>query len=598
MRLAHPAGDQLGVLRAEVDDEDGSGRARPTSRGAQLIGEPTGGRRGNRFSVHCGRPPSVSQRALPSPRPTRAHPDLRSPARYLFWVGPRAVAHACWSACVYGVALDGAQALVPAAIGRGHRRGVAAHDTRRCCSGRSSCSLVGLVQAGARASLRHRFAVGNWLAATFRTQQLVVPARRPGSARRCRRQVATGEVVSVDRDRRRSGSAARSTSRPAAAGAVVSFLVVAVILLHPRVPRPVVLVGVPLLALLRRPAAAPAASAARPSSARLVGELTTLGADTVAGLRVLRGIGGEDTFLQPLPGQLAARCARPGCGSRGSRRCSTRRRCCCPGIFVVLVTWLGARLAVEGDLSVGDLVAFYGYAAFLVTPLRTATEAADKVTTALVVGRPGSSRPAAAAAAGRARDAGRGEPPPAGRPGRPDAAASRVAAGPAGRAWSAAMPEEAAALADRLGRYVDADAGARSRSAASRSPTSPLDTRPPPGARRRQGPAAVHRHAARRARPARARRRRRRRRCSRRVDAAAADDVLDALPDGLDSEVEERGRSLSGGQRQRLALARALVADPEVLVLDEPTSAVDAHTEARIAERAAGRTRPAAPRSS
>ena len=62
--------------------------------------------------------------------------------------------------------------------------------------------------------------------------------------------------------------------------------------------------------------------------------------------------------------------------------------------------------------------------------------------------------------------------------------------------------------------------------------------------------------------------------------------------DGLDSEVEERGRSFSGGQRQRLALARALLTDAETLVLVEPTSAVDAHTEARIAGRlAAARAR-------
>jgi ABC-type multidrug transport system fused ATPase/permease subunit len=78
------------------------------------------------------------------------------------------------------------------------------------------------------------------------------------------------------------------------------------------------------------------------------------------------------------------------------------------------------------------------------------------------------------------------------------------------------------------------------------------------------------------------------------VAVANAEDVLDALPEGLDAHVEERGRSFSGGQRQRLALVRALLADAEILVLVEPTSAVDAHTEARVARRLhaerAGRT--------
>ncbi|WP_030953155.1 ATP-binding cassette domain-containing protein, partial [Streptomyces sp. NRRL S-481] len=83
--------------------------------------------------------------------------------------------------------------------------------------------------------------------------------------------------------------------------------------------------------------------------------------------------------------------------------------------------------------------------------------------------------------------------------------------------------------------------------------------------------------------------------------AAQCDDVLAALVQGsldavdpMDARITERGRSLSGGQRQRLALARSLITDPEVLVLDEPTSAVDSHTEARIAqgvrELRAGRT--------
>ena len=81
---------------------------------------------------------------------------------------------------------------------------------------------------------------------------------------------------------------------------------------------------------------------------------------------------------------------------------------------------------------------------------------------------------------------------------------------------------------------------------------------------------------------------------ARALATTSSGDILDALPDGLDSEVAEKGRSFSGGQRQRLVLARVLTRDPEVLVLVEPTSAVDAHTEARIASRLrahrAGRT--------
>jgi ATP-binding cassette subfamily B protein len=63
---------------------------------------------------------------------------------------------------------------------------------------------------------------------------------------------------------------------------------------------------------------------------------------------------------------------------------------------------------------------------------------------------------------------------------------------------------------------------------------------------------------------------------------AAADEFVAALPEGLDTRIGERGATLSGGQRQRLALARAVVRRPRLLVLDDATSAVDPAVEARI----------------
>ncbi|MEH1169825.1 ABC transporter ATP-binding protein [Micromonospora sp. CPCC 205539] len=505
-------------------------------------------------------------------------PDSRSATRYLVWVASRHK-RLFTVGVALGVVWMVAQALMPAAVGRAVD-GLAHRDERSLLTWGLVLFGLGVLQAVA-GILRHRCAVHNWLAASYRTVQLTVGATNRLGAGLPRR-VAAGEVVSIGTsDIGQIGHAVDITAR--GAGSLVAIVTVAVILLNASMPLGLVVVcGVPLLmavvALLIRPL-----HHQQQAYRDAEGALTARAADIVSGLRVLRGVGGEPVL------SAGYRTRSQSLRTHGLRVARVESlleaaQVLLPGAFLVLVTWLGARFALRGEISAGQLVAFYGYTAFLVSPLRNLTEAVDKLTRGHVSARrvvrllrltPDLLDPAQPAAlpdgVGELTDP-----------------SSGVVLHP-GRftALAATAPEDAAAIVDRLGRYTDSDAmlhGVPLRGLALATVrarilvadndahlfTGPLRAELDPHDRGDDAALAAA------------------------LVAASATDIVEALPDGLDSLVAERGREFSGGQRQRLRLARALVADPESLLLVEPTSAVDAHTEARIAERLgdarAGRT--------
>ncbi|MBA2359980.1 MAG: ABC transporter ATP-binding protein [Actinobacteria bacterium] len=498
-------------------------------------------------------------------------PDTRSPARLLLWVGRHQIA-TLLGGMLFGILWMVAQALMPFTIGRAIEEGIVGRDNRALAGWAGLLLGLGMIQA-AGGIMRHRFAVFNWLQASFRLAQVVSHhSARSGQAVRGR--LSTGEVVAtVANDAMRAGGAFDITAR--LSGAVVAYVVVAVILLSSSaVLGLVVLLGVPVLVLLVGTVIKPLQERQREQRDE-VGKLTALGADTASGLRVLRGIGGEHAFFHRYHSQ--SQDVREA-GVRVALPQSTldAAQVFVPGLFVVFVTWLGARFAVSGRIGVGELVAFYGYAAFLVIPLRTAAEAVDKVTRALVGAR-------------RMLDVLAVEPhvvesdapaakPPVGATLRDPLSGLVVESGLL-TCLVSVQPEDATDLADRLGWFGDDEgvllgdvrlADLRLDTVRGRIVVSEADPVLFSGTLRseldpwgRASDVAVLEA----------------------LSVANAEDVLEALPAGLDTQVDERGRSFSGGQRQRLVLARALLSDAEVLVLVEPTSAVDAHTEARIARR-------------
>lgn len=517
----------------------------------------------------------------PLPYDDPGTPDLRSPDRFIAWV-----ARHQWRTIVLGVACGIVWmlsiALMPAVISAGTDAGI--RDRNMSALVMWSLALVGLGILGSIVgTLRHRYAVLNWLQAAFRCIQLVGEhATVTGEA--LPRAMPTGQVVA---------SAATDATRFAQsfdvfarfAGGLVSYLVVAVILLRSSLQLGlVVLLGVPLLLVTLAGVITPL-QRRQADQREESGTLSELGADTVVGLRVLRGIGGEDTFRRRYTEQ-SGRVRTQGVRVAVPQSTLDSAQVLLPGIFMVVVTWLGARAVHAGSLTPGQLVAFYGYSTFLVIPLSTATEMTSK----FLATRVAASRiirvlqiEGDQVVATTARQL------PAGPQMLCDPSTQATFEPGLLTAVVSETPGDTAGLADRLGRFGRAGTdvtfgGVAITDAAlsevrSRIVISHIDPQLFAGTLHSEldptSANSVDQIAA-------------------ALDAADAHDVLLALEDGLDSRVEERGRSFSGGGRQRLALVRALLTNAETLVLVEPTSAVDAHTEARIASRLreirAGRT--------
>jgi ABC-type multidrug transport system fused ATPase/permease subunit len=542
-------------------------------------------------------------------------PDTRSPGAFLRWF-LRFQWPVITVATVVGVLWQLPLTVGPLLFGKAVDHGITVHSTDGTLFWAGLLLLVTVIGATFGIVL-HTLVVRSWLINLYGTTKMVtrkvvqmghvLPRRTP-----------TGEVLSVaSSDSDEFGALTEIVAR--AASQLVAYLVVAFIVLTTSPTLGVLmLLAAPVLVTAAMPLLRPLERRQRVERSRN-SDLTSMATDIVAGLRILRGIGGERTFGRNYATQ--SQLARQAGVSAGIWQAAIEAvGVLFSGVFIVLLVWLGTHQVIEGDLTIGQLISFLGYALFMIYPIQTFFELAQKVTRAMVSAR-------------KAIAIFEHQPP------WPDLEASTPLpdhadlhdelSGFTARDGQltivvSAVPEDTQALADRLGRYLPADTEpvsqeleegikgraarrARAQRLAERARLAALDAEL---ASREWGVRVgdvdlgaaslddVRRHvlvsdtgsqlfAGTLQRAIDPHGRLTREEAEEALRVANAEDVYDALPGGWQGLLDERGRGLSGGQRQRVVLARALAVGAPVLVLVEPTSAVDAHTEARIAARVA-----------